>query len=250
MSSTDTWGISPKIETPALFTQVSNRPNSATAAAATAATSCWRPTSATTGSAWPPDRRISLASSCRACSFRAARTTFAPRCAAHRAVTRPMPLEAPVMTTTCWSSGRRDKDTGCSRMRTGGPGEGAGTGHRWWPAQHGACRHLPGPEGDSAPPVQRAGDQVGGDHVTAGELLVGDVVAVRLQLRGDPPAAAGDREHPVVGAVADPDPWPPVPPGRGQEARGEGEDRLGEVAVGHPQGQRVRAAVGEAGQRD
>jgi hypothetical protein len=38
-------------------------------------------------------------------SLREASTTLAPRCAAVRAVARPMPLEAPVMTMTCWLSG-------------------------------------------------------------------------------------------------------------------------------------------------
>src|SRR5947199_10070759 len=42
-----------------------------------------------------------------ACPARAARTRLAPSLAAARAVARPMPLDAPVITMTCWSRGLR-----------------------------------------------------------------------------------------------------------------------------------------------
>src|SRR3954452_15563994 len=44
---------------------------------------------------------------------RAARTSLAPCSAAARAVARPMPLEAPVMTMTCWSRGLRSTAMEC-----------------------------------------------------------------------------------------------------------------------------------------
>src|SRR5215207_3087911 len=52
----------------------------------------------------PPEALISSASRRRASSARAASTSFAPRRAASRAVTSPMPDDAPVMTTTCSSN--------------------------------------------------------------------------------------------------------------------------------------------------
>ncbi len=58
-------------------------------------------TSATTALAVPPAWPISAASVASASPLRAASTTRAPRLAAMRAVTRPIPEEAPVMTTVC-----------------------------------------------------------------------------------------------------------------------------------------------------
>src|SRR4051794_2920239 len=49
---------------------------------------------------------MSATSESRAGSVRAAHTTVAPRRAISSAVARPMPLEAPVMTTTCAETGR------------------------------------------------------------------------------------------------------------------------------------------------
>jgi len=46
-------------------------------------------------------RRFSSTSDCRPSSSRAAATTFAPNLPKSSAAARPMPLEAPVITTTC-----------------------------------------------------------------------------------------------------------------------------------------------------
>ena len=106
-SSSGTSQVSPKMEMPASFTQVSNRPNSRIAAAATCLTSSSLPTSQTTATARPPCPLISSARSRSAASLRAASTTAAPCAAAIRAVTSPMPLLAPVMTITCSARGFR-----------------------------------------------------------------------------------------------------------------------------------------------
>src|SRR5215213_2410648 len=89
------------METPALLTHVSMRPKRSSAVSATRRTSSCRPTSAATWTASPPCEFISSTSRRRASSARAATTSFAPRRAASRAVTSPMPLDAPVITRTC-----------------------------------------------------------------------------------------------------------------------------------------------------
>ena len=87
--------------TAALLTQVSMRPNAATAAAAIDSTSCGFDTSAATWIARPPACLISLTASRRSPSLRAASAT-ARASLRGTAVTSPIPLDAPVMTTT-WS---------------------------------------------------------------------------------------------------------------------------------------------------
>src|SRR5919199_134338 len=91
--------------TAAALIQLSKPPNSCTACQAIRSTSLSRPTSAVTWIARPPFALISSAALCSASSLRAASTSAAPRSAAMRAVVRPMPLEAPVMTMTCRSNG-------------------------------------------------------------------------------------------------------------------------------------------------
>src|SRR5688500_1465113 len=101
LSSSGTSSSFPKMETPALFTQVLIEPNSRNAAVAMASTSSGFATSATTKVARPPADVISVVTRLRSASFRELRTTFAPCRAASRAVERPIPLEAPVMTMVC-----------------------------------------------------------------------------------------------------------------------------------------------------
>ena len=60
-------------------------------------------TSVTTWIASPPEARISFSTRVSTASLRDARTTLAPRAAARRAVSKPMPLVAPVITIT-WSA--------------------------------------------------------------------------------------------------------------------------------------------------
>src|SRR5574338_4567 len=93
------------MEIPALLTHVSTPPNSRTAVSPICSTASGSATSATTGVARPPIVRTSSAASCNPSSLRAARTRLAPLRAAMRAVASPMPLVAPVITMTCWSSG-------------------------------------------------------------------------------------------------------------------------------------------------
>ena len=95
----------PYIDTAALLTQVSMRPNSLNAAAAMASLAAGSATSATTYAARPACRQMPDVAARRSASFRAASTTQAPRLAARLAVTSPIPLDAPVITMTCSSSG-------------------------------------------------------------------------------------------------------------------------------------------------
>src|SRR5262245_6773368 len=84
---------------PTLFTQTSIRPNWPMASRTTRCTSSRRVMSATTMSAWAPQ----VSATARRTSARlATRTTDAPREARGRASAAPMPLLAPVMTTTAW----------------------------------------------------------------------------------------------------------------------------------------------------
>src|SRR3954466_2402277 len=90
------------MDRPALLTQVSIAPNSSNAASPRRSTAFSSDTSVGTATTRPPFARISSAALLRSLSLRAAITTRAPRLAAIRAVARPIPLEAPVMTMT-WS---------------------------------------------------------------------------------------------------------------------------------------------------
>src|SRR3954471_21407584 len=90
------------MDRPALLTQVSIAPNSSNAASPRRSTAFSSETSVGTATTRPPFARISSAALLRSVSLRAAITTRAPRLAAIRAVARPIPLEAPVMTMT-WS---------------------------------------------------------------------------------------------------------------------------------------------------
>src|SRR5512132_3611195 len=86
---------------PALLTQVSYAPNSEIARSLMRSTADGSATSATTWTARAPIVRTSSTANCSPSSLRAARTRLAPRRAAMRAVARPMPLVAPVITITC-----------------------------------------------------------------------------------------------------------------------------------------------------
>src|SRR5690606_21099786 len=90
------------MDTPALFTQVSTSPYFSVAAPSMLSWSAATPTSACTASASPPSALMLSTISSSACWLRQASTTLAPWRAAMRAVARPMPLLAPVMTMT-WS---------------------------------------------------------------------------------------------------------------------------------------------------
>src|SRR5687768_3395686 len=78
-------------------------PNASTARFAIPRTSSKLATSATTVTARPPEPSISTRTLANPSGSRATSTTFAPRSAAIFAVASPIPLEAPVITTT-WSS--------------------------------------------------------------------------------------------------------------------------------------------------
>src|SRR3982750_2368561 len=60
----------------------------------------------------PPPALMRWQISSSACPARAARTSLAPSLAAASAVARPMPLDAPVITMTCWSRGLRSTAVG------------------------------------------------------------------------------------------------------------------------------------------
>src|SRR5215213_3913041 len=96
-----------KSPTAARCTQVSSLPYSSTARSATAFTCSKSEVSATTAIASPPSRRISSTRESSPSSLRAETTTLAPLLANRRAVSRPMPLEAPIRATTCSSTGLR-----------------------------------------------------------------------------------------------------------------------------------------------
>src|SRR5918995_2473808 len=94
-----------KRETAARCTQVSSRPYVSAAVSATAFTCSKSVTSAATAVGSPPRPRISCTRESSPSSFRAETTTFAPLSANRRAVSRPIPLEAPISATTCSSTG-------------------------------------------------------------------------------------------------------------------------------------------------
>jgi hypothetical protein len=101
------WTARPKTPTAAQLTQVSMPPNCSTATSTTCATAASSLTSAVMCAAWPPAAVTFRTNSASAASSRATATTSAPAAAAIRAAVRPMPLEAPVMTMTCWFNGFR-----------------------------------------------------------------------------------------------------------------------------------------------
>src|SRR5215210_2945681 len=104
-----------KSPTAARCTHVSSLPYSCTARSATAFTCSNSEVSATTAVASPPLPRISSTNEQSPGSLLAEATTFVPLLANRRAVSRPMPLEAPISTTTCCSTGLR------STVVIGGP---------------------------------------------------------------------------------------------------------------------------------
>ena len=87
------------LPTPALLTSVSIRPNRSAAFSINLSTWVGSETSVRTASASPPCPSISPTSSRSRSSRRPAATTCAPARANSRAVSRPMPLVAPVITT-------------------------------------------------------------------------------------------------------------------------------------------------------
>src|SRR4051794_4496678 len=86
--------------TPAQLTQTSRRPNRSTARLASCSTAAWLRTSVGTASAPAPTASHSAATARSGVSARAARTTQDPSRANRSAAARPIPLEAPVITTT------------------------------------------------------------------------------------------------------------------------------------------------------
>jgi hypothetical protein len=80
--------------------QMSIRPNRSTARRASSVTAASSVMSVDTARAWPPAAWHCRASSSRASARRAANITRAPRSANASPVARPIPLEAPVTTTT------------------------------------------------------------------------------------------------------------------------------------------------------
>src|SRR3954454_18231776 len=84
-----------------------------------------------------------------------------------------------------------------------------------------------------------------GDEVPSGELVVGEVVAVGAQGGDEAPTGAVDRQHLVLYAVGDEEGGAALAALGGLEPRGEGHHLREEVAVGEPEGQSVRGAVGE-----
>src|SRR5215203_1726008 len=98
----DSSGISsngPHMLVPALLTHTSMPPKALIAASVRSRTRSGSVTSVGTASARPPSSLQSCAASSSSSRRRAARTTLAPRLAKARAGARPMPLEAPVITT-------------------------------------------------------------------------------------------------------------------------------------------------------
>ncbi len=95
---------SPFAITPTLLITMSTRPKVDSAVSASAATSSSLDTSQRALVARPPDASISAATAAARCSSRSLTTTALPRRASERAVARPMPLPAPVMTLTAPST--------------------------------------------------------------------------------------------------------------------------------------------------
>src|SRR5215217_1469779 len=89
-----------KAVTAAQLTQTSIRPKRSTTLSATSRTAFSSVISAGTGKAVAPKPSHSAATSCNAAGRRAVNATVAPPAANFSAVARPIPLDAPVMTTT------------------------------------------------------------------------------------------------------------------------------------------------------
>ena len=87
--------------TAASLIQTSMRPKRATASSARACTCCSSVTSVGRAAARAPSARHSAASSSSASARLLASTRLAPSFANRSAVALPIPLDAPVMTTTC-----------------------------------------------------------------------------------------------------------------------------------------------------
>src|SRR5688572_7787301 len=136
---------------PALFTQVSKPPKESSAVCTMRCTSSIRATSAWTQTASPPAPRIRWTTSRSASSLRAARTTRAPRRAASRPVARPMPLEAPVITTTCSPMGFNLSAMSLPPLNL-----------------HAGSRGAEAAASDGPPPAWRGGPGRGGDDPVAG----------------------------------------------------------------------------------
>lgn len=119
---------------------------------------------------------------------------------------------------------------------------------RWCCSPSGDCEPSTG--GRLHQRLDGRGRQVGRHPVAAGELAVVHLVALGLQRRDDPAAAALDRQHGVGLAVRDEDGRLAVPPARHHEAGREGQDAAEQLAVDQADRQRVGGAVGETGQRD
>jgi hypothetical protein len=90
----------PSSITPALLTRVSSLPSPATAASTAAVAPSALVTSACSTRAWPESARMAAASSSSLSRRRATKATAAPSAASLRAVAAPMPLLAPVTSTT------------------------------------------------------------------------------------------------------------------------------------------------------
>src|SRR5882672_2886351 len=90
---------SPAARTPALLIQTSTFPLQSLAVWARLSIAFGSVTSVMTTNAWAPSALHSSATSCSAASFLPASTTMALYFANSRAVARPAPLDAPVMTT-------------------------------------------------------------------------------------------------------------------------------------------------------
>ena len=90
--------IRPPAPTPALLNTICGAPKRASVAAPSASTSAARATSSRNASTLAPSASISAAARSSASCCTSAMTTFMPRCAASRDVSRPKPDAAPVMT--------------------------------------------------------------------------------------------------------------------------------------------------------
>ena len=90
--------IRPPAPTPALLKTMFGAPKRAFVAAPSASTSAAWATSSRNGSTSAPSARTSAAARSSASCCTSAMTTFMPRCAARREVSRPKPEPAPVMT--------------------------------------------------------------------------------------------------------------------------------------------------------
>ena len=129
----------------------------------------------------------------------------------------------------------------------------------------GSRQHRParpsGLRGLAAPESRRAGVQARkrrnaastisvGDDVAAGEFAVIDVVAERTQPHRDAPAAALDRQHRILPAVADEDRRRVLGSRRQRETGRERDDVAEQTAIDQPERQRIGRAVGKTGDRD